>query len=121
MYEEEVDLSESSERAPGENDSYPPLVSSMPSEQNHRDGARDAGRRRLEGALLALLIECHPLPLTLAELVAELGEASRPGGSTEVERAVDELAEAGLLRRRGVGLIPTPAALRVAEIELGLP
>jgi Fe2+ or Zn2+ uptake regulation protein len=75
----------------------------------------------LEGAVLALLIEHHPHPLTVPELVEEMGEAARPSGRTEVERAVEALADAGLLRRQGTALISTPAAVRAAEIELGLP
>jgi hypothetical protein len=94
----------------------------MHSENSHRGGPSRARRdRALEGAVLALVVERHPEPLTLGELIEELGEVTRPGGPAAVELAVAALLEAGLLRRGGNALVPTPAALRVAEIELGLP
>jgi hypothetical protein len=37
-----------------------------------------------------------------------------------IARAVNSLAGVGLLELRGVLLMPTPAALRVGELELGL-
>lgn len=75
----------------------------------------------VEGAALALLIEYHPDRLTMQELVEEMCSGSKdPGRREAVERAVRELAATGLLRRQGSFVLPTPAALRVGELELGL-
>jgi hypothetical protein len=73
----------------------------------------------LEGAILALLIERRPRSLTPAELLREMGGGT--GSPGPIEAAVEGLAEVGLLRRERSALAPTPAAVRAAEIELGLP
>lgn len=69
--------------------------------------------------MLALLIERRPRSLTLPELLREMGAGA--GSRAAIEAAVAGLAEVGLLRRERSVLAPTPAAVRAAEIELGLP
>jgi hypothetical protein len=81
-------------------------------------GAREVQRQRaLEGAILALLIERLPRATDLDQLRQQVGETAAEG---EIGAAVESLVEVGLLRRDGSGLLPTPAASRAAEIELGL-
>jgi len=77
--------------------------------------------RSLESAVLATLIEHHPTMLSEAQLVREMtAVVQTPGRPAAIERAVRGLVGVGLLDRRGRLLAPTPAALRVAELEIGL-
>lgn len=81
-------------------------------------GAREVnGQRALEGAILALLIERLPQATDLAQLREQVGETA---AEHQIDAAVESLVDVGLLRRQGGGLLPTPAASRAAEIELGL-
>lgn len=70
----------------------------------------------LESALLQLVLALHPTALTLEEVVRELGE---DGDVDAVERAVGDLAAAGLLKRSGTLVLPTRAALRFDELLAG--
>lgn len=73
--------------------------------------------RAFEAVVLRRLLALHPTHVTLAELTRELG-ADR-GGFAErdaVERAVDELARAGLLHRTDDLVLPSRAALRFGEL-----
>lgn len=95
----------------------------MHDERSQRPGVQIAGGQRgVEGAALAILVERRAEPLTLSELVERMnrGLPRRPYQPETVERAVGALVEVGLLRRRGARIVPTPAALRAAELELGL-
>jgi hypothetical protein len=94
----------------------------MHDEPRQRPGASAAGGdRAVEAAALAILVERHPELLALAELVEEMSVGStRPGRREAIERAVDGLVAVDLLRWQGERLVPTPAALRAAELELGL-
>jgi hypothetical protein len=94
----------------------------MHDEQRRRRDLPSARREAMvEGAALALLIECHPDRLTMPELVEEMCSGSKdPDRRDAVERAVRELTATGLVLRQGAFVVPTPAALRVGELELGL-
>jgi predicted transcriptional regulator len=64
-----------------------------------------------ESAALQLVLALHPSALSFEELVRELGD-----DRDTVERAVTELAGAGLLHRREAFVVPTRAALRFDEL-----
>jgi hypothetical protein len=68
---------------------------------------------RVEAALMQRVLDLHPARMTAAELVRDLaGEDADFGARDGVERAIRELAGAGLLHRGEDGLItPTRAAL----------
>jgi hypothetical protein len=72
----------------------------------------------LQEAALRQLLALHPIQLTLAELVRELtGEAAGEFEARDgVERAVRELAAAGLVHRNGDVVLPSRAALRLYEL-----
>jgi hypothetical protein len=70
-----------------------------------------------EAAVLRQLLALHPVQLTLGDLVREIG--ARPGdfaSKDAVERAVRELAAAGLAHRNGDVVLPSRAALRCEEL-----
>lgn len=74
---------------------------------------------KIEAAVLRQLLALHPVQLTLDEVVREVG-----GGEEEddfdlrdtVERAVRELATAGLVHHSGELVLPSRAALRFEEL-----
>lgn len=70
-----------------------------------------------ESAVLQRVLDLHPVLLTLAELIRELGGES-PGFARRdaIERAVRDLAGAGLLHSQGAFVTPTRAALRFSEL-----
>lgn len=77
----------------------------------------DAEDSAFEAAVLRRLLALHPTQVTLAELTREL--SADPDDFAErdaVERAVDELARAGLLHRNNDLVLPSRAALRFAEL-----
>lgn len=66
-----------------------------------------------ESAVLRHLLALHPTAITLEELIRELGADGGPFARRDaVERAVRDLAGAGLLHRGDSLLQPTRAALR---------
>lgn len=66
---------------------------------------------RVESAVLHQVLALHPTSLTLEELAREMGEG--PGaGSEAIERAVRDLAGAGLVHHSDAFVRPTRAALR---------
>lgn len=70
-----------------------------------------------ESAVLQQLLDLHPTHLTLAELAREFGARCGDFGAQDaVERAVRDLAGAGLLHRGGEFVVPTRAALRFNEL-----
>lgn len=76
--------------------------------------AEDEG---VESAVLQQLLDLHPTRLTLEELAREFG--ARGGdfrAHDAVERAVRDLAGAGLLHRGEEFVAPTRAALRFNEL-----
>ncbi|MDX6595769.1 MAG: hypothetical protein QOI72_1151 [Solirubrobacterales bacterium] len=70
-----------------------------------------------ESAVLQLLLDLHPIQVTVAELVREVGGES-PGFAERdaIERAVGALSSAGLLHSRDAFVLPTRAALRFSEL-----
>lgn len=76
----------------------------------------------MEEAALAIIIERLPTTTTAARLLELMNEDIEPTPEriAAIELAVDELVVVGLLVRGGSLLIPTPAASRSAELELGL-
>jgi hypothetical protein len=78
-------------------------------------------QRNLESAVLAALVESYPQLLTEAQVIDEMtGVGDTAERAAAITKALEELAEVGLLERRGDVFVPTPASLRVAELELGL-
>jgi response regulator RpfG family c-di-GMP phosphodiesterase len=68
----------------------------------------------IEAAVLRQLLALHPTQLTVGELAREIGGETADFAQTDaVERAVRELAAAGLLHRIGDIVIPSRAALRL--------
>lgn len=54
----------------------------------------------VQAAVLALLLELHPAPLTLSELILEVTDDPADAAQRDdVERAVRDLAKSGLLHR----------------------
>lgn len=81
----------------------------MEERENIRSTARDDAAR--ESAVLQLVLALHPTTLSFEELVRELGD-----DRDAVDRAVADLAGAGLLHRKESFLVPTRAALRFDEL-----
>jgi hypothetical protein len=71
----------------------------------------------MESAVLRQLLDLHPTRLTLEELMREVdGSGGSYAGRDAVERAVRDLAGAGLLHRGEEFVAPTRAALRFSEL-----
>jgi hypothetical protein len=70
-----------------------------------------------ESAVLQQALELHPVQVTAAELVREVGGES-PGFARRdaIERAIRDLASAGLMHSQGAFVMPTRAALRFSEL-----
>ena len=71
----------------------------------------------VESTVLRQLLELHPLHVSLEELVRDV--AAEPESFAErdaIERAVRDLARAGLLHRHQEFVFPTRAALRFDEL-----
>jgi hypothetical protein len=85
------------------------------------DQASQGGKRTVESAILAIVVESHPQPLPWPALLAEMTvEVGGPDRVADIEQAVEGLVAVDLLRTADGALSPTPAALRSAELELGL-
>jgi hypothetical protein len=68
---------------------------------------------------LALLLDEHPIRLTMDELVLVLhGDQDRGNPEDAARRAVAELVGAGLVHRHGDVLAPTRAALYFERLEV---
>lgn len=71
----------------------------------------------VEAAVLQQLLFLHPVQLNLEELLRELAGGEEDFGERDAaERAVRDLAAAGLLHRNGELLAPSRAALRFDEL-----
>jgi hypothetical protein len=70
---------------------------------------------RIESAVLSQVLDLHPTAITLDELVREMGGDAFAEGDA-IERAVRDLAAAGLVHRHDALLLPTRAALRFWEL-----
>ena len=70
-----------------------------------------------ETAVLGRLLDLHPVLVTIDELVREIAvDAGDFAARDAVERAVQDLAAAGLLHRNGDLVLPSRAALRLDEL-----
>jgi hypothetical protein len=77
-------------------------------------GGEDAA---VESTVLRQVLILHPAQVTLEELIREI--AADPDAFAErdaIERAVRDLAHAGLLHRHGEFVIPSRASLRFSEL-----
>ena len=71
----------------------------------------------VESAVLRQLLDLHPTRLTLCELMRELSGGHQGFAERDaVERAVRDLAAAGLLHKCEEFVGPTRAALRFSEL-----
>jgi hypothetical protein len=71
----------------------------------------------VEAAVLRQLLALHPHQLTLGELVREVAAEPPSFALTDaVERAVRDLAAAGLAHRSGEIVLPSRAAVRFDEL-----
>ena len=70
--------------------------------------------RKTERVALAFLLNEHPTRLTVSDLALELSGWREDDA---VDRAVQELVSAGLLRREGEVIVPTRAALYFQRLE----
>jgi predicted transcriptional regulator len=74
----------------------------------------------VESTVLRQLLLLHPAQVTIEELITDV--AADPEEFTErdaIERAVRDLARAGLVHRNGEFAIPSRAALRFSELLEG--
>lgn len=70
-----------------------------------------------ESAVLQQVLDFHPVQVTFDELVREVGGDSAGFAERDaVERAVRDLAGAGLVHRHHAFVAPTRAALRFSEL-----
>jgi len=70
-----------------------------------------------ERAVLQQVLALHPAQITLEELMREVGEGGDGFARRDaIERAVRDLAGAGLLRRSDSFVLPTRAALHFNEL-----
>jgi hypothetical protein len=76
-----------------------------------RMSRRVRGDAAIQRAVLSLVLEAAPDPLTIPDLAQQFHEG-------EAERAVRELVGAGLLECSGVTVSATDAALRHDRLEL---
>ncbi len=91
------------------------------SDSEHRNEATNEERdAAIDFAVLVLLLHRHPAQLTVAELKREIVEDQDSFAQLDaVERAIRDLAGAGLLHRHGEFAIPTRAALRFDDLLSG--
>jgi DNA-binding IclR family transcriptional regulator len=81
--------------------------------QANRMPRNECGDAAAQRAVLSLVLEAHPEPLTVPELAQELD-----GDGDSVERAVVALVGVGLLECGGLSVHATDAALRHDRLEL---
>lgn len=73
--------------------------------------------KAIEAAVLRQLLALYPVQLTVEELNREIaGEEGDFALADAVQRAVRELAAAGLVHRNGDVVLPSRAALRLDEL-----
>jgi len=76
----------------------------------------DEEDRACEAAVLHHVLAIHPAPLTLEDILRELG-AEDFGKRDAIERAVRDLIGYGLLHRSEALILPSHAALRFEELS----
>jgi hypothetical protein len=87
---------------------------------NERDDIRTTANEdaRTEAAVLRWLLALHPAQIAFGELLrAVCDEPDDFAQRDAIERAVRDLAAAGLLHRNGELVVPSQAALRFDELE----
>ncbi len=90
----------------------------MPTTVEDRDDIRTTSEedRACEAAVLHYVLALHPTPLTLADVVRELGGEDF-GRRDAIERAVRDLVGSDLLHRSEALVLPSRAALRFEELS----
>lgn len=90
-------------------------------DSEHRNGATNEKQdARIDFAVLVLLLHRHPAQMTVSELKREIVEDQDSFTQLDaIERAIRDLAGAGLLHRHGEFAIPTRAALRFDDLLNG--
>jgi hypothetical protein len=84
------------------------------------DGRTKDEDRAMESAVLQRVIDVHPAPFTLPELVRELaGEEPDFAARDAIERAARELSGVGLVHLTDDFVRPTRAALRYTDLLEG--
>jgi hypothetical protein len=85
---------------------------------NENDQTNAGEDTRVEAAVMQRVLDLHPTRITLDELVRDLaGEDAGFGARDEIERAIRELAGAGLLHAGdGDFVSPTRAAVHYGEL-----
>jgi hypothetical protein len=80
-------------------------------------GTPSAADAATESAVLQQLLALHPIQVTAAELVREVGGESPDFAERDaIERAIRDLTGAGLVHEHDSFVIPTRAALRFSEL-----
>jgi hypothetical protein len=74
---------------------------------------------RDERAILVHLVDTFPQTLRLSDLIRELGGSEDFAKRDNIERAVRELVNGGLLFRCSGAVLPTRTALRAYELFVG--
>ena len=97
------------------------MADENPKGRRCKDPSSPAGEdTRTESAVLALLLEEHPIHLTMDELILVLhADPGRVDPKDAAHRAVRELVGAGLVHRDGQFLFPSRAALYFDGLEVG--
>jgi hypothetical protein len=72
----------------------------------------------VQRAVLALLLAEHPTQMTVSELVGEVADRDDFAQRDAVERALRDLAAAGLVQRHRDLVLPTRAALHLDRLGL---
>ena len=74
--------------------------------------------RQAERAVLGLVLDAHPTTLRLSDLIREVADPDDFAERDEIERAVRELVNGGMLFRCEGAVLPTRQALYAHELEL---
>jgi hypothetical protein len=95
------------------------MADENPTDRAHDPSSPAGEDTTTERAVLALLLDEHPIRLTMEELILVLHAdpaGADPGDAAA--RAVRELVGAGLIHREGEFLSPTRAALYIVALEV---
>lgn len=97
------------------------MANENPTGRTSDDPTSPAGEdKRTESAVMALLLQEHPIRLTMDELILVLHADPERGDPADArQRAVRELVGAGLVHREGRFLAPSRAALYFGALEVG--
>lgn len=74
---------------------------------------------QMKAVVLNHLLDVYPAPFTIAELMSELaGPTAKSSDQDDVQRAVRDLANAGLLHHSGFFVWPTRAAQHAGYLAI---